>query len=156
MLTGGELGRLQDHLLLLIKNATERVAAFLLDLADRVPTGNSVELTMSRQGIADYLGLDRSGPTQGTAEFNSLTSTLAILIGFFFLSFDLKASAFLADPVKFSNATQHRQHQRLRAPDAWSALACGQTFCLQPWRGHGLRAYARRARGGRRAGRDQA
>jgi CRP-like cAMP-binding protein len=57
MLTGRELRRLQDHLLLLIKNATERVAAFLLDLADRGSTGNSVELTMSRQDIADYLGL---------------------------------------------------------------------------------------------------
>jgi CRP/FNR family transcriptional regulator, nitrogen fixation regulation protein len=57
MLTGRELRRLQDHLLLLIKNAPERVAAFLLALAERSSTGNSIELPMSRQDIADHLGL---------------------------------------------------------------------------------------------------
>ncbi len=57
MLTGGELRRLQDHVLLLIKNAPERVAAFLLALAERSSTGNSIELAMSRQDIADHLGL---------------------------------------------------------------------------------------------------
>jgi CRP/FNR family nitrogen fixation transcriptional regulator len=57
MLTGSELRRLQDHLLLLIKNAPERVAAFLLALAERSSTGNSIEVPMSRQDIADHLGL---------------------------------------------------------------------------------------------------
>jgi CRP/FNR family nitrogen fixation transcriptional regulator len=57
MLTGRELRRLQDHVLLLIKNAPERVAAFLLTLAERSSTGNSIELAMSRQDIADHLGL---------------------------------------------------------------------------------------------------
>jgi CRP-like cAMP-binding protein len=57
MLTGRELRRLQDHVLLLIKNAPERVAAFLLSLAERSSTGNSIELAMSRQDIADHLGL---------------------------------------------------------------------------------------------------
>jgi CRP-like cAMP-binding protein len=56
-LTGRELRRLQDHLLLLIKNAPERVAAFLLTMAERVSTGNSVDLPMSRRDIADHLGL---------------------------------------------------------------------------------------------------
>ena len=57
VLTGRELRRLQDHVLLLIKNAPERVAAFLLALAERSSTGNSIELPMSRQDIADHLGL---------------------------------------------------------------------------------------------------
>jgi CRP/FNR family nitrogen fixation transcriptional regulator len=57
MLTGSELRRLQDHVLLLIKNAPERVAAFLLALAERSSTGNSIEVPMLRQDIADHLGL---------------------------------------------------------------------------------------------------
>ena len=56
-LTGRELGRVQDHILLLIKSAQERVAAFLLEMAERVSSGNAVDLPMSRQDIADYLGL---------------------------------------------------------------------------------------------------
>lgn len=56
-LTARELHRAQEHMLLLIKNAQERVAAFLLEMAERVPAGNAVELPMSRQDIADYLGL---------------------------------------------------------------------------------------------------
>jgi CRP-like cAMP-binding protein len=56
-LTGGELRRVQDHILLLIKSAQERVASFLLEMAERVAAGNAVELPMSRQDIADYLGL---------------------------------------------------------------------------------------------------
>jgi CRP-like cAMP-binding protein len=55
-LTGRELRRVQDHILLLIKTAQERVASFLLEMASRMP-GNIVELPMSRQDIADYLGL---------------------------------------------------------------------------------------------------
>jgi CRP/FNR family nitrogen fixation transcriptional regulator len=57
MLTGRELERVQDHILLLIQTAQERVAGFLLEMAKRVPAGNEVELPMSRQDIADYLGL---------------------------------------------------------------------------------------------------
>jgi CRP-like cAMP-binding protein len=56
-LTGRELRRVQDHIMLLIKTAQERVAAFLLEMADRVSGGDAVELPMSRQDIADYLGL---------------------------------------------------------------------------------------------------
>jgi CRP-like cAMP-binding protein len=56
-ITGIELHRVQEHILLLIKSAQERVAAFLLEMADRNPAGNAVELPMSRQDIADYLGL---------------------------------------------------------------------------------------------------
>jgi CRP/FNR family transcriptional regulator, nitrogen fixation regulation protein len=56
-LTATELHRVQDHILLLIKSAQERVAAFLLEMAERFLAGNAVELPMSRQDIADYLGL---------------------------------------------------------------------------------------------------
>jgi CRP/FNR family nitrogen fixation transcriptional regulator len=57
VLTGKELRRLQDHLLLLIKTAPERVASFLLTMAERLSNDNSVDLPMSRRDIADYLGL---------------------------------------------------------------------------------------------------
>ena len=55
--TGRELQRMQDHILLLIKTAQERVAGFLLEMAERISSTNEVELPMSRQDIADYLGL---------------------------------------------------------------------------------------------------
>ena len=56
-LTSRELGRVQDHVMLLIKTAQERVVGFLLEMAKRMPCANQVELSMSRQDIADYLGL---------------------------------------------------------------------------------------------------
>jgi len=56
-LTGRELRRMQERVLLLVKSAQERVASFLLEMAERASAGNIVELPMSRQDIADYLGL---------------------------------------------------------------------------------------------------
>jgi CRP/FNR family nitrogen fixation transcriptional regulator len=56
-ITGGELRRVQDHIMLLVKSAQERVASFLLEMSARISGGNAVELPMSRQDIADYLGL---------------------------------------------------------------------------------------------------
>ena len=56
-LTVRELQRMQEHSLVLIKSAEERVAGFLLEMAGRGAAGAAVELPMSRQDIADYLGL---------------------------------------------------------------------------------------------------
>jgi|SRR5262252_1956812 len=56
-LTGCELARAQEHVLLLVKTAQERVVGFLFEMAARRPGGDTVELPMSRQDIADYLGL---------------------------------------------------------------------------------------------------
>ncbi len=56
--TARDLARAQELLLLLgRKSARERVATFLLDMAGRATIGNAIELPMSRQDIADYLGL---------------------------------------------------------------------------------------------------
>jgi CRP/FNR family nitrogen fixation transcriptional regulator len=55
--TGRELQRVQDHILLLVKTAQERVAGFLLEMSQRTPGTSAIELPMSRQDIADYLGL---------------------------------------------------------------------------------------------------
>lgn len=53
-----ELVRAQEHLLVLGRqNATERVAAFLVDMAERQGGLEQFELPMSRTDIGDYLGL---------------------------------------------------------------------------------------------------
>lgn len=55
--TGRELARTQDHLMLLgRKTASEKVASFVLSLADRLK-GDCTILPMGRQDMADYLGL---------------------------------------------------------------------------------------------------
>lgn len=54
--TARELDHARSHAMLLVKTAQERVASFLLQLANRF-SANSVELPMTRQDIADYLGL---------------------------------------------------------------------------------------------------
>ena len=52
------LVRAQEHLLVLGRqSAVERVAAFLLDMAERQGGLDRLELPMSRTDIADYLGL---------------------------------------------------------------------------------------------------
>jgi CRP/FNR family nitrogen fixation transcriptional regulator len=52
------LTRAQEHLMVLGRqNGTERVAAFLLDLAARQASDRFVDLSMQRCDIADYLGL---------------------------------------------------------------------------------------------------
>jgi CRP/FNR family nitrogen fixation transcriptional regulator len=56
--TMAHLQRAQKHILLLgRKNAQERIATFLLDMAARLSRSGDMELPMPRQDIADYLGL---------------------------------------------------------------------------------------------------
>jgi CRP/FNR family nitrogen fixation transcriptional regulator len=55
--TSRELQRARLHALLLVKSAPERVASFLLDMSERNQSGCKVELTMTRQDIADHLGI---------------------------------------------------------------------------------------------------
>ena len=53
-----DLERSRDHILTLgRRGAAERVVVFLLELNDRLDGGDTVELPMSRQDMADYLGL---------------------------------------------------------------------------------------------------
>jgi CRP/FNR family transcriptional regulator, nitrogen fixation regulation protein len=55
--TGGELHRVQEHMMLMVKTAQQRVACFLLEMSERLAESEVIELPMSRQDIADYLGL---------------------------------------------------------------------------------------------------
>ena len=56
-ITAAELGRAQIHILQLIRSAEERVGSFLLEIASRGQAAKEFDLPMSRQDIADYLGL---------------------------------------------------------------------------------------------------
>jgi CRP/FNR family nitrogen fixation transcriptional regulator len=54
----GQLQRSNDHALTLgRRSAVERVASLLVDLADRLDVDETVNLPMTRQDMADYLGL---------------------------------------------------------------------------------------------------
>jgi CRP/FNR family nitrogen fixation transcriptional regulator len=57
-MTAKNLRRAEDHLLLLgRKSAAERVAAFLLEMDERLAGAGMIALPMTRRDIADYLGL---------------------------------------------------------------------------------------------------
>ncbi len=75
VLTSRELQRVQKRVLLLCKSALERVVSFLLEMADYVSRGNSIKLPMSRQDIADYLGMTIETVSR---TLTSLESTAAI------------------------------------------------------------------------------
>jgi CRP/FNR family nitrogen fixation transcriptional regulator len=57
IVTSHEITRVHSHALMLIKNAQERVGSFLMEMSERIAIGAMIELPMSRQDIADYLGI---------------------------------------------------------------------------------------------------
>jgi CRP/FNR family nitrogen fixation transcriptional regulator len=56
-ITARELRAAQDHVLLLMKTAPERVASLLLALAERTGKDRFIDLPMPRRDIADHVGL---------------------------------------------------------------------------------------------------
>lgn len=69
-LTGEQLADMREHALVLgRKGAGERVAAFLLQLADRFVAKREMDLPMSRADIADYLGLTIETVSRAFSEF---------------------------------------------------------------------------------------
>ena len=57
-LTLHQLRRSEEHMLILgRKTACERLAWFLMDMSERIPAPDRLDLPMSRQDIADFLGL---------------------------------------------------------------------------------------------------
>ena len=64
------LAQAQSHALLLgRRGAAEKVTAFLLDWADRSDQQNNVRLAMTRQDIADYLGLTIESVSRSLSQF---------------------------------------------------------------------------------------
>ncbi len=71
-MTADHLRHAEDHMLLLgRKTATERLAAFLLEMDARLGGTGFVELPMSRRDIADYLGLTLETVSRGFSQFQA-------------------------------------------------------------------------------------
>jgi CRP/FNR family nitrogen fixation transcriptional regulator len=72
------LERAQDHSLVLgRRSAAQKLAAFLLEISARTPNGEAIELAMTRQDIADYLGLTIETVSRTLSQFER-NSVIAI------------------------------------------------------------------------------
>jgi len=70
-MTTRNLQHAEDHMLLLgRKNSLEKVAAFLLEMDDRLTATGSIALPMSRRDIADYLGLTLETVSRALSQLN--------------------------------------------------------------------------------------
>jgi CRP/FNR family transcriptional regulator, nitrogen fixation regulation protein len=69
--TTRELQRVQQHALLLAMSARQRMACFLIEMSQRFGVPDIVELPMSRQDIADYLGLSIETVSRTFAKFGA-------------------------------------------------------------------------------------
>ena len=69
-ITTDNLQHVENHMLLLGRqNSQERVAAFLLEMNDRLTGAGVIALPMSRRDIADYLGLTLETVSRVLSEF---------------------------------------------------------------------------------------
>lgn len=79
-ITAIELQHAQNHKLILLKGAQERIVDFLLELKNREQNETAVDLPMTRVDIADYLGLSIETVSRiftrlkGTSAISLLTS----------------------------------------------------------------------------------
>jgi len=68
-MTVAELHRARDQVMLVVKSAQERVAGFLLEMSRRSHDSDHITLPMSRQDIADYLGLTIETVSRALTQF---------------------------------------------------------------------------------------
>lgn len=82
-LTAGQLRAGRERLVLLgRKTASERIATFLLEMAERTTAGGAglIELPMGRADMADYLGLTIETVFRGLTQFRQ-SGTIAVQRG---------------------------------------------------------------------------
>ena len=120
LLTTRELVRVRERGLLLIKNAQERVGEFILEMEKRTKVGNSIQLPMKRQDIADYLGLTIETVSriltslETCAAIELLTSHQIVLRSHSALRTAIKdqRKGALSNPHSLSNTTRKRLNRR--------------------------------------------
>jgi CRP/FNR family transcriptional regulator, nitrogen fixation regulation protein len=70
--TSQELQRARRHAIMLAMKARQRVATFLLEMSERLAQPEILDLAMSRQDIADYVGLTMETVSRVLTDFDRL------------------------------------------------------------------------------------